>query len=195
MFRALQVRTKVLAGKDASKIDADLDTLIAQAGPEDGYAVLFAYSNIGLLLSKFGDLIPAKLALNMAIKVVRALNSSADILREFTPDPLPLPHENHIWFQAVRLKPVDDIRSFLETIRLMSDQELSALFQTDLAATSISHVLDRLWFVEAEKTQQEHDWQLILPHWMKQERSRYRDIFYRSKLLKRAPVRSSTLNT
>ena len=162
MFRALQVRTKVLAGKDASAIDADLDTLIAQAGPEDAYAVLFAYSNVGLLVSKYSDVVPAKLALDMALKVVRALNSSTDILREFIPDTLPIPHENHIWFQAVRLESVDEIQYFLEVIRLMSDQELTALFQTDLAATSISHVLDRLWFVEAEKTQQEHDWQLIL---------------------------------
>lgn len=161
MLRGVQIRTQVLAGKDSSKLEADLDALIAQAQAGDAPAILFAYASIGTMINKCSDVVPVSVALKLAIKLVQALRTTSiipsDLLR-FIPQPL----DDIIWFQVVRLDNPKEVRPFLDKLRHMTNIERDALFQSDLAINVISLVLDRLCVAESEKPQQERDWQAIL---------------------------------
>jgi hypothetical protein len=105
MFRTAQILVKTLAGGASFELDKELDTLIAQAGSDDTDAVLFAFASILQFLTKFSEEVPAKLALDRAVKAVQMVQTAAHIRPHTPQDFLEYlrPHVlgNYIWFRGV----------------------------------------------------------------------------------------------
>lgn len=154
MLRAAQVRTRVLAGSDATKLDADLEQLIAEAGPDNSLALLFTYMNTGPFLNE----IPAAIAMQRAIRGVRLLRDNQLIPEEDFPGKF----EEIVWLPAVRLEGANQIRQFLVELRQMTDEERKRLFDADLAVETTSLLIDGIWMAEAAKPTAQQDWDSIL---------------------------------
>lgn len=153
MLRAAQVRTRVLAGSDATKLDADLEQLMAEAGPDNSLALLFAYTNTALL-----NEIPAVIAMQRAIQAVRLLRENQLVPEEDFPGKF----EEVVWFPVVRLEGADQIHQFLVELRQMMDEERKRLFVADLAVETTSHLIDRIWMIEADRPTGQQDWDSVL---------------------------------
>jgi tetratricopeptide (TPR) repeat protein len=155
MLRAAQVRTRILARGDVSSLEAELEQLIAQAGPGNSPALVLAYAHTGpLLLSG----VPTNTALQRAVKAVQLLRERQPI----SADAFPGRFEELIWIPATRLKGLEEISEFLALVRRMTDDERRRLFEATLAIEGTIHLLDHVWMTEAEKSDDQQNWQSIL---------------------------------
>jgi len=155
-FRAAQVRTRLLAGRDARALDADLEDLMSRTGPENSRSLIFACLNTGLLLPV--EDLPAGMILPRAVRAVRLLRQEGMIReQDFTGT-----YEDIIWLAAFRLKGLAQARQFLAELSAMTSDELTLVFQSRLAAEMASHVLDSVWYEQAAKPEVDQDWTAVL---------------------------------
>lgn len=154
MFRALQVKVRSLAGSDITKLNTELEELLAQTGPDNFMSVIFACLNAGPLLEQM----PPVIALQRAIKLVRLTRAHKVIPEEEFPGK----YEDVIWFAVVGLRGDEQIQAFLEELQKMTAKEQKWLFDSDLATEVASYIVDSIWLAEANKPVAEQDWQRVL---------------------------------
>jgi hypothetical protein len=156
MLRAAQVRTRLLAGRDASALDRDLESLMSRAGPENSWALLFASLNTGPLLPVEG--LPGELTLRRAVLAVRLLRGQA-IIHE---DDLPGRYEDIIWLAGARIRGLREVRGFLAELAAMTSEERRLLFESELAPETMALALDSVWNEEASRPSSERNWLAVM---------------------------------
>ena len=156
MFRAVQVRTCLLAGRDASGLDADLESLMAQAGAESSRALVFACLNTGLLLPV--EDLEGELILPRAVRAVRLLRQEPIVDGTDFPGRL----EDIIWLAAFRIKRPTQVGQFLDELGAMTGEERRLLFESALACECTTFALDRVWHEEVDRPDCERDWSAVL---------------------------------
>jgi hypothetical protein len=154
MLRAAQVRTRALSGRDIAVLDTDLERLIAKAGPDNSRSVVFAYIYTGPLLNEM----PVEIAMRRTIQAVRLLRDNPLFPDETFPSSL----EQIMWFPAMRLEEPTQIRQLLMEICKMTDEERERLFEGNMATEAISLLIDRIWWIEADKPTGQRDWDSAL---------------------------------
>ncbi len=156
MFRAAQVRTCLLAGREASVLDADLESLMSRAGAGNSAALIFGCLNAGALLPV--ENLDPELAFQRTLRAVRLLRQEPIVSEQ----DLPGRYEDIIWLAAFRLRGFAQVGQFLAELRRMPSHEHSLLFESHLACETVSHVLDSVWCQEADKPQVDQDWPAVL---------------------------------
>jgi len=156
MFRAAQVRTCLLAGRDASELDADLENLVGQAGAESSRALVFACLNTGLLLP-IEDLDGERI-LARAVRAVRLLRQEPILDAADFPGRL----EDIIWLAAFRVKGLTQVGQFLHELGAMTGEERRLLFESALACECTTFALDSVWQEELDRPDSEREWSTVL---------------------------------
>lgn len=154
MLRAMQVRTCALAGNDFSKLNDELEMLIAQARPDHRISVLFAC----LITGPMSEGLPAFSTLQRTIEAVRLIRDErlAAILPGLSGN-----LEESIWFAAIRLEALDEIIRFFEEVQMLTDTERVRMFNAEIASEASWHLLDKIWWTEAGKSVEERVWDTV----------------------------------
>ena len=165
MLRAGQVRTRLLAGRDASALDEDLQRLMDEAGRDNSWALLFACLNTGPLLPI--EELPAVQTLLRAVSAVRLLRGQA-IIHE---DDLPGRYDDIIWLAGARLRGLSQVRGFLVSVGAMTSEERRLLFASELAPETMALAMDSVWNEEASRPSSERNWLAVMDFFDETEKS------------------------
>ncbi|MCI0557729.1 MAG: hypothetical protein MN733_04485 [Nitrososphaera sp.] len=160
VFRAAQVRIRMLVNERYDDLSADLDRLLAQAGPDNATAVVFALMFTGPLL---GTMLPHEEAVPAAKKAILAtrLLHQSDI---FSEDEVAIQYEELIWIPVWSMSDESQLEQFLEEIKQLSDVELIRLFRSKIAVESASQLVDKRWMLEADKPEEDRNWGEVLSY-------------------------------
>ncbi len=158
MIRAAQVRTAVLAGGKYLELNNDLDQLIAQAGPENIHALIFAYGNAGVMCRE----LPLAIALPRYIKLYLLLRSNMQLFIEMYPSIIITEMPDMVWSLALDVKTLDEISYFVGQVLSLTIEEIQGLINSTICIEASSHMLDQSWLFESTKTIDKRNWENVL---------------------------------
>ena len=154
-IRALQVRILIMSGQEYERYDADLEQLISTAGDEDMMAVAAARFHTGAILEQASPGLTARRAMEAA----RAWHTIEHKIPLETP---PVAPEMLFWGATAKLREREQIKSIIEVIKGMSEEERRVVFSSDIGPEMSVLFADSCYAVESAKDKDTQNWGEIL---------------------------------
>jgi tetratricopeptide (TPR) repeat protein len=158
MIRSVQVRVSVLAGDNYLGLNNDLDHLLAESGPENAPALIFAYGIAGVMCRE----LPLFIALPRYIKLYQLLQSNKQLFEEQFPPELIDGMPDMVWSLSMTVNNSDEINYFLRQLLSLTEIDIQILFNSSISIEASSYMLDKSWESEASKPEEQRDWTKVL---------------------------------
>lgn len=158
MFRAAQVRLRMLMGGEWSELHANLLEMIENTSDEHEMAIVFALLNTGPLIVSEQPIPNGLVIVKNAIQSVRILRKTEFL--NFTE--AKYRYEDIIWLSIARIHDGSQLEEILEELKSLSGAEITSLFESEISLETASLFADRRWVIEADKPEEERQWEQAL---------------------------------